>query len=78
MRRLRTEDPLTWSAKKLALKYDCSVLFVGMATEGIAKRAGKQEIQKKLTEIVKSRWGQKRRVAREDRQIRREMSYRDA
>ena len=76
MRRLRTEDPFEWSAKKLAKKFDCSVMFVSMATDGIAKES--KELQERVTDIVKSRWGVKRRQAREDRQIRREQWYKDA
>ena len=75
MRRLRREDPIEWSAKKLAKKFDCSSLFVGFVTEGIAKE--KQEQQKQLTEVIKSRWGVKRRTAREDRALRKERWGRD-
>lgn len=75
MRRLRTEDPIEWSAKKLAKKFDCSGIFVGFVTEGIAKE--KQKQQKQLTQVVKSRWGVKRRTAREDRALRRERWGRD-
>jgi len=76
MRRLRGEDPLAWSVKKLAKKFDCSGILVSLATEGLARK--KQEMQKAVTEAVKSRWGAKRMVAREDRQLRREQWYRDA
>lgn len=76
MRRLRTEDPDTWSANKLAKKFDCSVLFVSIATDGIATRKKLQ--QELVTEVVKSNWGTKRRLAREDRAIRREKWYSDA
>ncbi len=75
MRRLRREDPLEWSAKKLAKKFDTSSIFVGFVTEGIAKE--KREQQKQVTEIVKSRWGVKRRTAREDRALRKERWGRD-
>jgi Mitochondrial ribosomal protein subunit L20 len=75
MRRLRREDPTEWSAKKLAKKFDCSSLFVGFVTEGIAK--DKIEQQKQVTEVVKSRWGVKRRTAREDRALRKERWGRD-
>jgi len=36
MRRLRREDPIEWSATKLARKFDTSNLFVGFVTDGIA------------------------------------------
>lgn len=75
MRRLRREDPIEWSAKKLAKKFDTSNLFVGFVTEGIAK--DKKEQQKQVTELVKSRWGVKRRTAREDRELRKERWGRD-
>lgn len=75
MRRLRREDPIEWSAKKLAKKFDCSSLFVGFVTESIAKE--KKEMQKQVAEVVKSRWGVKRRTAREDRALRKERWGRD-
>jgi Mitochondrial ribosomal protein subunit L20 len=75
MRRLRREDPIEWSAKKLAKKYDCSSLFVGFVTEGIAKE--KQEQQKQVIEVIRSNWGVKRRTAREDRALRKERWGRD-
>ncbi len=75
MRRLRTKDPIEWSAKKLAKKFDTSSLFVGLVTEGIAKE--KREQQRQVTEIVKSRWGVLRRTAREDRALRKERWGRD-
>lgn len=76
MRRLRKEDPMAWSCKKLAKKFDCSVILVSLATEGLAKK--KQAMQMAVTEVIKSRWGTKRRVAREDRALRRERWYSDA
>ena len=75
MRRLRREDPIEWSATKLAKKFDTSNLFVGIVTEGIAKEKSKQ--QKQVTEVVKSRWGVKRKTAREDRALRKERWGRD-
>jgi len=76
MRTLRAEDPETWSTNKLAKKFDCSVLFVSIATDGIAKTKKLQ--QELITEVVKSNWGTKRRHAREDRAIRREKWYSNA
>jgi hypothetical protein len=70
IRKLRQEDPLTWSRWKLAKRFGCSALFVGMVCEaGPEKKA----IQKQVLEAVKSRWGTKRTLAREDRVLRREM-----
>lgn len=74
MRRLRIEDPDQWSSNKLAKKFDCSVLFVSIATDGLGKR--RQLQQEVVTEVVKSRWGPRRRLAREDRAIRKESWYR--
>ena len=76
MRELRRADPDRWSAKQLARKFDCSSLFVSFVTEGLSKE--KQQQQKQVTRVVESRWGNKRRVAREDRAIRKERWYRDA
>ena len=76
MRQLRTDDPLTWSITALAKKFDCSRVFVEFVTEGLS--AEKQKQQKLVTEVIKSRWGPKRRVAREDRALRKERWYSDA
>lgn len=76
MRRLRMEDPIQWSAAKLAKKFECSSLFVGFVTEGIANK--KREQQKQVLDMVKSRWGPKRRRAREDRALRKENWGKDA
>lgn len=76
IRALRREDPYKWSVTQLAKKYDCARVFVSWVIDGLAKEKGKE--QKMITEIVKSRWGPKRRIAREDRAIRKETWYRDA
>lgn len=78
MRKLRAQDPWAWSEKKLSEKFDCSRLFVSMATEGISERAKKAAVQSAVTGVVKSNWGKKRREAREDRELRREKWYKDA
>lgn len=75
MRALRTQDPYEWSVSKLAKKYDCSGVFVQFVIEGLAKE--KAAAQKMVTDVVKSRWGPKRRIAREDRAIRKERWMRD-
>jgi len=75
MRALRKEDPLKWSASQLAKRFECSSLFASFVTEGLAP--GKKEQQRQVTAVVQSRWGSKRRIAREDRQLRREKWYRD-
>lgn len=76
MRALRMQDPYEWSVIKLAKKYDCSGVFVQWVIEGLAEE--KAAAQKLVTNVVKSRWGPKRRIAREDRAIRKERWTRDA
>jgi Mitochondrial ribosomal protein subunit L20 len=76
MKRLRAEDSVTWSATQLAKKFDCSGAFVRFVIQGMSKERAEQ--QKLVTETVKSNWGIKRRVAREDRAIRKEKWFRDA
>jgi hypothetical protein len=61
--------------KKLSKKYDCSPVFVSFVTSEVAKE--KKEQQKLVTDVIKSRWGDKRRIAREDRQIRKERWFKD-
>lgn len=74
IRRLRLSDPMTWSRHKLAKRFECSPIFVAMACEAGSE---KKQIQKQVLEAVQSRWGPKRRMAREDRQLRREAWGRD-
>jgi hypothetical protein len=76
MRRLRKDDPAAWSVTALAKKFDCSRLFVSFVTEGLS--ADQQKQQKMVTEVIKSRWGTKRRIAREDRALRKERWYSDS
>jgi len=75
MRALRKSDPTQWSVNRLAKKFDCSPVFAMYVAQGIAEEEGAQ--QKLVTQIVKSRWGKKRREAREDRELRKERWYRD-
>ncbi len=74
IRRLRSEDPFTWTRKKLAEKFDCSQFFVGMVVEASKER---KEQQKQVLENVKEKWGRRKRYAREDRAKRRELWGRD-
>ena len=74
IRKLRTEDPFTWTRKKLAEKYDCSQFFVGLIVQASEERL---EQQRKVLEDIKSKWGRRRRHAREDRTRRRELWGRD-
>lgn len=74
IRKLRREDPDVWTRDKLAKKFDCSNLFVGIVCEASPER---KEAQKQILEAVKLKWGRRRRVAREDRAKRREIWGRD-
>ncbi|KAI9040507.1 mitochondrial 54S ribosomal protein mL58 [Aspergillus affinis] len=69
IRQLRLSDPMTWSRWKLAKRFDCSPMFIAMVCEAGPQ---KKEIQRQVLEAVQSRWGIKRRMAREDRQLRKE------
>lgn len=73
MKRLRAEDPLTWSVGKLAQKFDCSEVFVKMAAP--ASQEHREWLKGKL-ERKMARWGPKKTQAREDRKRRAEMVYR--
>ena len=75
MRRLRKDAPFKWSVHALAKRFDCSPVFVMFVTEGLSEK--KQQMQKLVTQVVKSRWGIKRREAREDREFRKERWFRD-
>lgn len=63
MRRLRAEDPRTWSRLRLAEKFECSEFFVSLCCHSPEM---KLEHEKNLEE-VKRRWGRRKREAREDR-----------
>jgi len=69
IRRLRMMDPELWTRDKLAKQFNCSSLFIGIVCEESRER--KQQ-QVKALEDIKSRWGLRRRAAREDRMRRRE------
>ncbi|KAL7949406.1 mitochondrial ribosomal protein subunit L20 domain-containing protein [Trichoderma barbatum] len=73
MRRLRNEDPLTWSVQKLARKFECSTVFVQIAAPAPPEHLQwlKGKMERKM-----ERWGPKKTQAREDRKIRAEMMYR--
>ncbi|KAL4783964.1 mitochondrial ribosomal protein subunit L20-domain-containing protein [Aspergillus varians] len=74
IRKLRLSDPMTWSRAKLAKRFDCSPIFIAQVCEASPQ---KKEIQKQVLEAVQSRWGAKRRMAREDRKMRKETWGRD-
>ncbi len=75
IRRLRKEDPGLWTREKLAKKFDCSNFFIAIVCEASKEH---KESQLRVLETVKSRWGRRRREAREDRTRRRESWGRDA
>ena len=74
IRRLRHEDPRTWTRSKLAEKFDCSPFFVGLCCSAPEM---KSEQDQRLEE-VKKRWGRRKREAREDRQTRKQLWGQDA
>jgi hypothetical protein len=74
IKRLRSTNPEKWTRTKLARKFNCSSLFVGICCEAIGE---KKAAERTKLEAVKARWGPKRRMAREDRLKRREAVYRD-
>ena len=75
IRNLRLTDPMTWSRNKLAKRFECSPVFIAMVCQASKE---KKEIQARILEAVQSRWGPKRRMAREDRELRKEAWGRDA
>lgn len=74
IRRLRRENPDVWTRDRLAKRFDCSNLFVGIVCEASPER---KEAQQQILEAVKLKWGRRRRIAREDRTKRRELWGRD-
>jgi hypothetical protein len=74
IRKLRSSDPILWSRWKLAKRFNCSPIFIAQACEASPQ---KKEIQRQVLEAVQSRWGKARRMAREDRQLRKESWGRD-
>ncbi|KAF4968877.1 hypothetical protein FZEAL_10333 [Fusarium zealandicum] len=73
MKRLRTEDPSTWSVNKLAEKFGCSTVFVKMAAPAPATHLKALEAKQERKE---ARWGAIRTHAREERKRRTGMLYR--
>lgn len=66
IRRLRTEDPTTWTRVKLAEKFGCSQFFVSLCAQAPEAKIRQDE----ALAAVKSKWGRQKREAREDRQTR--------
>lgn len=74
MRRLRAQDPDTWTRAKLAEKFGCSQFFVGM----VAKNEEKAERVRIAHEKKREYWGIRRRTAKEDRERRKVLWGQDA
>jgi hypothetical protein len=74
IRRLRAEDPATWTIGKLAKKFGCGNWFVRICAPE-ASREHEATVQAKQ-ERVKARWGPRKTKAREDSYRRKEMLYR--
>jgi hypothetical protein len=68
IRSLRNTDPARWHRTALAKEFNCSSLFVGMVCQASEERLAQMALK---AGKVKSRWGPKRTVAREERQKRR-------
>jgi hypothetical protein len=86
IQKLRMQDPVKWTTAKLARKYGCTTLFVTVLSKAIEKEKGnnrelwlkEKERKEKVLEAVKARWGPRRRMAREDRERRKELALSDA
>jgi len=74
IRRLRMDDPKTWSRDKLAEKFGCSSFFIGVVVKN--EEAGKAH--ERRMEEVRSKWGPRKRDARAQRVRRKELWGRDA
>lgn len=74
MTALRRSDELTWTRARLAEKFACSKLFVGMVVQASEKRVAKL---RRIEEGRRRSWGEKKRTARDERGRRREGWGRD-
>jgi hypothetical protein len=72
IKRLRDEDPYTWTVHKLAKKFGCSPRFVVQCAP--AKKEYREEQDKQL-EAVKMKWGQKKLKARADKEKRKVLLF---
>lgn len=71
MRRLRQEDPTTWTRKKLAKKFNCSELFVSIAAP--LDKATRLEKEKQQQQQSSGEEGYRRQMIKINRQRRRAM-----
>ena len=74
IRKLRLKDPEVNTARKLAIKFNCSTYFISMACE--APKEKKQRDEEALLAKI-ARYGPKRAKAREDRKRRMELALKD-
>ena len=73
MRRLRKEDPDTWTAASLARKFGCTQTFVmTKAPLKMSERKKRVRARDAEHEKMRSQWGEKKSLIREIRQKRRE------
>ncbi|KAI6362547.1 hypothetical protein MCOR25_006182 [Pyricularia grisea] len=75
MRRLRAENPIENSVHRLAVKFNCTKLFVMIATGSKEMTDHKKRMERQL-EKLRARWGPRKAKARADRYKRTEMLYR--
>lgn len=75
IRRLATEKSAVWSPSKLAEKFRCSKFFITIVCRAgnVSNDEKRRERHLRSVELATSRWGRKRRVAREDRTKRKEL-----
>ena len=73
IRRLRAEDPRTWTRVKLAEQFECSQFFVSLCC---CAPEIKEERERELAE-VKRKWGRRKTEAREERKVRKGLWGRD-
>jgi len=74
IRKLRLKDPEVNTARKLAIKFNCSTYFISMVCEAPKEKKQRDE-EAQLAKIA--RYGPKRTKAREDRKRRMELALRD-
>ncbi|KAF2845907.1 hypothetical protein T440DRAFT_256368 [Plenodomus tracheiphilus IPT5] len=74
IRSLRQSDPKVWTRVRLAEKFGCSQFFVGM----VAKAPERAAAVAQTHEAARQKWGDRRKIAREDRERRKALWGRDA
>ncbi|KAI0164493.1 mitochondrial ribosomal protein subunit L20-domain-containing protein [Hypoxylon sp. FL1284] len=75
MRRLREEDPETWSVHRLAARYGCAPFFIIMCVRSSPEHRDRARAR---LDAVKARWGPIRTAAREERKKRKALVLKDA